>query len=156
MKVSFCNSWFRAKKCPTEMWSEDQARAAHEKGLPYTVLVGAVECPYCFLEVAGNAVGVSFLDEHLRESLSYDFQEVESGVLFLTMATHRNFDGDKDRVLSGTSYIFGQDGAVSIRREFFNPHKLETATSSADVAANYSPRPEFGYYDDLVRVERQS
>ncbi len=156
MEVFFCKSWFRAKKCPTEMWSEDQAKAAHEKGLPYTILVGAVERPYCFLEVTEKAVGVGFLDEHLRESLSYDFREVESGKLFLTMATYREFIGDTDRVIIGTSYIFGQDGVVATRREFFNPHKLETATSSADVAANYSPKPKFGHYGDLIRVERNS
>ena len=156
MEVFFCKSWFRAEKRPTEMWSEDQGKAAHERGILYTVLVGSVERPYCFLEVTAKAVGVGFLDEHLRESLSYAFQEVEPGRLFLTMATHREFDGDMDRVTSGTSYIFGQDGVVMIRREFFNPHRLETATSNSDVAANYSPKPKFGHYGDLIRVERDS
>jgi len=156
MKVFFCKSWFRAKKCPTEMWSEDQAKVAHENGLPYTALIGAIEQPYCFLEVSKKTVGVGFLDKYLRESLSYAFQEVEDGRLFLTMATHREFEGDTDKVKSGTSYIFSRDGAVSLRREFFNPHKLETSATNTDVTANYSPKPEFGQYEDLIRAERNS
>lgn len=155
-QIFFCKSWFRAKKRPTELWSEDQAKAAHEAGGLYTVLVDSAEEPYCFLEVTEKAVGVSFLDDFLRESLSYDFQEIEPGRLFLTMATYREFEGDTDRVVSGTSYIFSQDGVVSTRREFFNPYKLETATSSADVTANHSPKSKFGQYGDLIRVERNS
>jgi len=156
MEIFFCKSWFRAKKCPTEMWCEEQAKAAHEDGKLYTVLVGSIEQPHCFLEVTRRAVGVSFLDQLLRESLSYDFQEVEPGKLFLTMATYREFEGDTGKVESGASYIFGRDGAVTLRREFFNPQRLETSASSADVAANYSPKPEFGRYEDLIRVERNS
>ena len=154
-KIYFCKSWFRAKKRPTENWSEEQARAAHGDGLPYTVLVDSVELPYCFLELTKKTVGVVFLDEHLRESLTYGFQEVEPGKLFLTIATYREFVDDTDKVASGTSYMFSRDGAVSIRRESFVPeHKIETSSSVADLAENYSAMPSFGEYDDLIRVER--
>ena len=40
-KVYFCKSWFRAKKCPIENWSSEQAKTAHDQGLP--VLVDSVE-----------------------------------------------------------------------------------------------------------------
>ncbi|WP_322085246.1 glycosyltransferase family 9 protein [Burkholderia sp. BCC1999] len=152
--IYFCKSWFRAKKRPTEIWSEEQARSAHVNGQLYTVLVDSVEQPYCFIEVTAKAIGLGFLDDLLRESLSYDFQEVEPGKLFLSMATYREFDGGTDRVISRKSYIFARDGGVTIRREFFDPHRIETATSSADVRPDYSAVPEFGEYDDLVRVER--
>lgn len=154
MEFFFCKSWFRAKKCPTEIWSESRAMAAHEERRPYTVLVGSIERPYSFLEVAEKAVGVSFLDKFLRESLSYDFQEVEPGRLFLSMATYRNFDGDTDKVKDGASYIFDRNGKVLIRKESFEPHRLETSTLHADVTANYSPMPVFGSYEDLIRMER--
>jgi len=153
-KIYFCKKWFRAKKCPTEVWSEEQARAAHDNNQPYTVLVDSGERPHSFLEVSENAVGVGFLDDFLRESLSYSFQEVEPGMLFLTMATYRTFDGDTDKLVDGTSYIFSQDGSVKMRRESFDPHRLETAESSANPTPNYSPKPAFGEYDDLIRVER--
>lgn len=152
--IYFCKSWFRAKKKPTEAWSESQARAAHASKQQYTVLVDSVDKPYCFLDVADKVVGVGFLDDHLRESLTYAFQEIEQGRLFLTMATYREFDGDTDKVVSGTSYLFEQNGAIQIRREFFNPHRLETKSSVSDVSSNYSCVPEFGEYDDLIRIER--
>ncbi len=152
--VFYCKSWFRAKKRPTEVWTEEQARSAHAKKQPYVVLVDSIERPYCFLDVADKVVGVGFLDEYLRESLTYAFQEVEPGTLFLTMATHREFEGETDKIVCGISYIFKQDGVVHMRREFFNPHRLETATTSADVGMNYASMPEFGEYDDFIRTER--
>ena len=48
----YCKSWFRAKKRPTEVWTEEQARSAHVNKQYYTVLVDSIERPYCFLEVA--------------------------------------------------------------------------------------------------------
>ncbi|MGX9772328.1 hypothetical protein ACWYXN_02340 [Janthinobacterium aestuarii] len=152
--IYFCKSWFRAKKKPTEVWTEEQAKLAHMKKQSYTVLVDSIERPYCFMEIADKVVGVGFLDEHLRESLSYDFQEIEPGKLFLTMAIHREFDGETDIVVSGISYIFKQDGTVHMRREFFNPHRFETAATSSDVSMNYAATPDFGEYDDFIRVER--
>ena len=152
--IYFCKSWFRAKKRPTEIWSDAQARVAHEKRQHYAVLVDSTDQPNCFLDVADKLVGVGFLDKHLRESLTYAFQEFESGNLFLSMETYREFDGDTDKVVSGTSYVFGRDGTTQIRREFFEPYRVETATSRIDVTSNYSKVPEFGEYDDLIRVDR--
>lgn len=153
--IYYCKSWFRAKKKPTELWSAEKAEAAHRARQQYTALVGSEERPYCFVDVAGKVVGVGFLDDRLRESLTYAFKEVEPGKLFLTMATHREFAPESDKVISGATYTFDQDGVVQIRREFFDPHRVETATSSFDPAPNYAAVPEFGNYDDVIRVERQ-
>jgi len=70
------------------------------------------------------------------------------------MATYREFEGDTDKVVSGTSYIFDQDGSIGTRREEFYPYSLKTATSTGDVTANYAEKPEFGRYELLIRVER--
>lgn len=152
--VYFCKSWFRAKKKPTEVWSEERAKSAHASKQTYTVLVDSVERPYCFLDISDSVVAVGFLDEQLRETLTYAFQEIDTGKLFLTMATHREFDGNSDRVVSGETYFFDLDGTVRIRKEFFDPYRLETKETKADVQANFSPVPEFGRYEDLIRVER--
>jgi hypothetical protein len=153
-ELYFCKSWFRAKMRPTEIWSEVDARLAHEKGLPYTVLVASAEAPFCFLEVTRKAFCVGFLDESLRESLTYDFQEVEPGKLFLSMATHWEFESGSDQVINGASYIFSADGTVQVKREFFNPHRVEVANSKIDVRTNFSATPKFGEFDDLIRVDR--
>src|SRR5450830_1467695 len=150
----FCKSWFRAKKRPTEVWSEVQAKSAHINKKTYTVLVGAIEQPYCFLEISDGVVAVGFLDEFLRESLTYAFQEFEPEKLFLTMAIYREFDGNTDKVESGTSYFFERDGTVRMTRELFSPHRVETSESKRDVSSNYSAVPEFANYEELIRIER--
>jgi hypothetical protein len=154
-KLFFCKSWFAAKRRPTEVWTEAQARAAHIAKRPYTVLVDSMEAPFCTIDVAEKFVGIDFLDRKLRESLTYHFQEISPGQLFLTMATYREFEGDTDKVSSGTTYIFGPDGGVRIQREIFVPkHTVETSSSKVEVTSNYSTVPPFGDYDDLIRAER--
>jgi hypothetical protein len=71
------------------------------------------------------------------------------------MAIHREFESVTDRVTSGVTYTFDQDGGVKIRREHFMPHRMETATSSFDPAPNYEIWPDFGIYDQLIRVDRR-
>ena len=154
--IYYCKSWFRARKKPTEIWSVEQAEVAHLNKRPYTALVGSAERPYCFVHVADEIVGVGFLDGRLRESLTYAFKEVETGKLFLTMAVHREFEGETDKVAAGVTYVFDQGGTVHIRRESFHPHRAETATASFDPAPNYAVRPSFGDYDDVIRAELQA
>jgi hypothetical protein len=154
MRVHYCKSWFRAKKRPTEVWTDEKATAAHIKKETYTALIGDAERPYCFLDIADGVVGVGFLDALLRESLTYAFQEITPGKLFLTMATHREFKNDTDEVAAASMYLFNPDGTLQIIRESFNPHHTETAKSTCDVSGNYSDVPAFGNYDDLIRVER--
>jgi hypothetical protein len=153
--IHYCKSWFRAKKKPTELWPDDKAEAAHRGRQAYTALVGSADRPYCFVDVADKIIVVGFLDNLLRESLTYAFKAVDAHMLFLAMAVHREFEAGTDRVASGITYTFDQDGTVNIRREFFNPHRVETATSSVDPAANYEAWPDFGTYDPLIRVERR-
>jgi len=153
--IYYCKSWFRAKKKPTELWSEEKAEAAHRNRQPYTALVGSTERPYCFVVVADKVIGVGFLDAQRRESLTYAFKAVEPGKLFLTMAVHREFETGTDKVSTGVTYTFDQHGTVQIRRESFTPHQVETAISSFDPAPGFAACPAFGQYDDLIRIERQ-
>lgn len=155
--IYFCKKWFAPKKYAPEVWTKEQAKEAHDNGRNYTVLVNSLERPFCVILVMANGIAVDFLDEHLRESLSYQFQVVSPGQLFLTMAVHREFDGDEDKVAKGTMYTFTQKGEVHIRREIFIPtHSLETANTEADVSSNYAPFPQFGEYEEFTRMERQS
>ena len=150
----YCKSWFRAKKRPTEIWTENQARVAHSSKTLYTVLIGSIEKPFCFLEINDKFVGTGFLDRNAREYLYYAFKEISAGILFLSMATYREFDADGDTVTMGTTYNFDPGGTVKIRRQKFKSHSVEMAESSADVSNNYSSWPEFGEYEDFIRVER--
>lgn len=153
--IFYCKGWFRAKKRPLEAYTFEKARALHNDGELYCALVGSEDRPTCFLEIARGFVGVGFLDEMLRERLSYAFQEVQPGQLFLSMATWREFDGDSDRVSKGTTYVFRPGGTLHIRREEFIPqHLLETTNSTAEIAGNWERFPVFGGYERLIRAER--
>ena len=155
--IYFCKKWFAAKKYAPEVWTEAQAKDAHDNGRNYTVLVDSLERPFCVILVMANGIALDFLDDHLREALSYQFQVVSPGQLFLTMAVHREFNGDEDKVIKGTMYTFTQLGKVHIRRETFMPtHSQETANTEADVSSHYVPFPQFGEYDEFTRMERQS
>lgn len=155
-KVSYCKSWFRAKKVATEPISNAEARLLHSKGEAYCALLGKPTAPTHFLEITPKSVGVGFLDGRLRERLSYSFQELEPGRLFLSMAVWRDFESTTDKVVAGTSYIFERSGSLRIRRESFIPaHILEVSDTTTDVAANWDLVPDFGDYSSLVAVERR-
>jgi hypothetical protein len=152
--MTFCSGWFRAKKHPITVWKAQMAADAHERGEPYTVVLG--DPPSCFIEVVGKNryVGVGFLDTHLREFLSYRFQEKEPGRLFLTMATHRNFDAENDHVREGTTYYFEPNGKVIIERVDFKTRVKERSETSSNVEHNWEPMPGFGDYEGVSRIER--
>ena len=153
----YCKSWFWAKKRPTKMWSEKQARRAHDERKTYTVLVNSFEKPYAIIDVAGNTnfVGVTFLDDFLREFLSYNFKEIKLGELFLSMAVHREFYDKSDQIKIGNSYIFNKNGDLVIRKKTFNPQSLDETNVSIDTSGNYEKYPNFGQYDNLLKMERQ-
>lgn len=152
--IHYCKSWFAAKQRPTVLWDEARAHSAHEQRKPYTVLIGGLDRPTHVIEINNAFVGVEFLDDKLREALSYQFREYEPGKLFLNMATYRDFDGDADRVRVGTTYVFDRGGSVKIRRETFDPHGIEEAQNTLDVTNNFDRYPEFGNYAKLCVEER--
>lgn len=154
--IYFCEGWFSAKKFAPEVWTEAQAKDAHDNGRAYTVLVDSIQRPFCVIDVmTSKFIGVDFLDEQLREALTYQFQLVPSGRMFLSMAIHREFDGDEDKVAKATRYNFAEDGKLQIRRTTYLPeHSQEVAHGQADVSANYEAVPEFGKYEAFMRMER--
>jgi len=154
--IYFCEGWFSAKKYAPEIWTEAQAQAAHDSGQKYTVLVDSIERPFCIIDVmTSKFIGVDFLDEHLREALTYQFQLASPGQMFLTMAVHREFDGEEDKVARASRYTFTEDGKLQIRRtEFIPEHSQEVADGEADVTSHYVAVPEFGHYEAFMKMER--
>jgi len=153
--LHYCRSWFAAKRLALEPLSEGEARRRHASAQSYCVLVGSNTHPACVVKVTAKFVGVDFLDENLQEKLTYHFQERAPGMLFLTMAVHREFLEDTDRVARGTSYTFQLDGRATIRKEEFVPaHSVEVADITFDTAANWEEYPPFGAYERFLEAER--
>ncbi len=155
MRLRFGKSWFRARKRFTEEWESAKALEAHMNRQAYVAKVeGDGEGLCCFVEFNNDYVGIGFLDEELREFLSYQFQELEQDRLFLTMATHREFEGTSDTVRKGTSYYFKPNGQVTIESEDFEASRVTTRTTEADVSHNWDNYPKFGEYESILRTER--
>ncbi|SFQ53467.1 hypothetical protein SAMN05216567_118158 [Variovorax sp. OK605] len=151
----YCKSWFAAKRYAPEMWTEEQASTAHASGKNYGVLVSSDVRPSHVLTIGAKFVAVDFLDENLREALSYSFQEIAPNQFFLTMAVHRSYEGESDKVFSGSCYTFKPDGNVRMWREHFIPrYSREDAKAQADVSGNYAVAPTFGRYEEYLTRER--
>jgi hypothetical protein len=156
MKIIYGYKWFRAMKRLTETWDENRARSCHENRQLYVAVVEKDASPSCFVEIKNDYIGVGFLDGSLREYLSYQFQEIESGRMFLTMATRRKFEDGSDKVKSGTTYFFKQDGNVTIKSEDFLANTRSVKETQADVSGNWEPYPVFGQYHSIIRENRQN
>jgi hypothetical protein len=154
--VSFGKGWFRAKKRLTESWDESKARFAHEQRQPYVAVVGNAESIRCFVEANNDYIGVGISDNAKREFLSYQFQEIQPGRLFLTMATHCEFDGETDGVKSSTTYYFKPNGCVTVESEDFATGHLTTKKIQTDVSGNWEAYPVFGDYESIVRIDRET
>jgi hypothetical protein len=154
-KVYYCRGWFRARKIPTEPLSEAQARAAHESHTLYTALIGNMDHPQCFVEVTGDSMGVGFLDSHLREYVCFNFQERRPGLLFLSMAVFRKFEGDSDKIRETALYLYQESGETLVDKDYFLPtHETWEANTTLDVSANWERYPKFGDYESITRLDR--
>ncbi|ABS49549.1 MULTISPECIES: hypothetical protein [Yersinia pseudotuberculosis complex] len=152
----YCQSWSVGYKEPLGISTSQWAEKRHKSGDTYTVLVGSENTPSCFIDVMKNRgwVSVSFLDKDKREFLVYSFKIINDNKLFLSMAIYREFIEGIDRVASGTTYIFKENGHTVIRKENIEPHSLEESETFTDVSGNYDKFPDFGCYDSLIKIDR--
>lgn len=159
-RYSYCVQWFRGQNCPSQMLTEDEARARHFANELYTALVGDALSPSCFVEVtAFRAIFVEFLDIKLRRYRDYEFQEVEPGRLLVTGCADPTFPNDKDPPDRATTYLFKPTGEVRIDRFVANPdgvgsRLVDSRMAQTDVTNNWEPYPDFGHYDGLIRLNR--
>lgn len=153
MEYFYCRTWFRAKKQPIDLLSREEAETLHSARKQYTVLLKSAEKPDAFIEINNDFVGVSFLNEDLSEYLTYQFQEKAKNKLFLSMATHREFN-DNGKIVKGTTYYFKENGIVKLEKEDFLKEHLDEASSQYDSKKNWEDYPVFGDYSNLCVKER--
>jgi hypothetical protein len=158
--IFFCKTWSVPYKDARNIYTPEEARAAHEKGEILTVLVGDVKQPSCAIEYGLADDGklfyaVKFLDGRLRNYLTYVFDQVADDKLFLTMVSFRLYAGDTDKVEEGHATVFEESGLCHHSRTVYTkPPREETWDTRAPVPHNYAPIPRFGEYDEIIRTER--
>jgi hypothetical protein len=160
MQITYCKYWSRFKKRVIELWDEKKALKAHNSGKLYTVLIGEPEKPDCFLEIAleqqSKFVGVSFLDDKMRDYLDYAFQEVIPGKLFLSRVILREYSPNTDTVSKGQKVTFKTDGHVVIEKNDLLSGECLSKELQIDVSSNWESFPEFGQYESISRLDRPS
>jgi hypothetical protein len=156
MVYYYVGQWARGYKSLRRPLTEAQARASHESGKWYTVLVGDALRPSAFIEVVGENkyVGVNFLDEYLRDYLIYNFQRDASGLLFMTSGTFRRYETESDTLIAVEEYRFKPVGQLTVTRTDLRTNTQEVGSKEIDVTPNYESWPEFGRYERLLVHER--
>jgi hypothetical protein len=151
---------YNRRKIKDENLLLEAAKHAHDNGLVYYSTILDDEKPYCFLEVNRGFYRVSFLDELLRKYMSYDFtdnfKEVNADKLFLISITFWEFEGNTDKIIKVTNYIFKPDGTfITIVRDIIANEQINSeAKNKIDVSTNWEAYPEFGKYESLIKKER--
>jgi len=152
--MTYGKSWFRAERRMTQSWTARQARDAHLKRQSYAVLIEEDDAPQCFAEFCDGCVNVGFYDKLGREALTYQFEEIEPGRLFLSMAIHREFKALSEKVLQGTIFYFRENTSVIIEETNFESATKSSAETNVDLSGNWEPYPAFGDYSSITRRER--
>jgi hypothetical protein len=155
--VTYAERWSKRKGEVVRPLAEEDARERHERGELYTVLVGDPGRPRAYLEVRLEAgfVGVHFLDDELRNHLTYLFTRPpeEQGDLFLEQISRRVYD-DAGDLTHDEHYVFDPPDRAHVKKRDHVAQAAETYDLETDLSENHEPPPEFGRYESIARVER--
>ncbi|MDR0604547.1 MAG: hypothetical protein LBG80_09625 [Bacteroidales bacterium] len=139
---------------------EEIAYKNHVAGLHYEVIILEDEKPaYYIVFVHKNKfVGVSFLDNSGREYLTYHFDEVEAcKKLFLEEIWYNEYlDDETENMDYYLHFVFDREGNAAYRKYDEIAKKTIDYESSQpfDVSGLYEDYPEFGKYENLIKLER--
>lgn len=144
-----------------EISVEEIARKNHDDGLHYeAVILDDLDHPEVHLQIVheNEFVGVLFLDDAGRNYLTYHFEEIEPKKnLFLSEIWYREFSNDETKDMDYYLYfVFDREGNASYRKYDEIEKKTIDYESNQpfDVSDLYEDYPEFGKYENLIRLER--
>jgi hypothetical protein len=153
--LTYCERWNTKQKTPIFPMSEDEARARHDNGELYTVVLGDHAAPQLVeLNLKEGYVGVRWLEAHGKDALRYAFRRNDDR-LFLTEVA-LNTVSDEGKVVQAESTLIKPDGTVEVSL-FDNVNRtVKTAepASGKDVTAMWEDVPSFGDYTSISRRER--
>ena len=136
------------------------SREAHEKKRSYyATILNDDETPFCFLECNDGYFYVGFLDEKLRVYMSYKYDDdyAPNKKLFLQTVSYFEFDKETGSQIGATDYLLKPDGSFFIlihragKREELIPEKPLSPEVVKHLWVDY---PEFGKYDELIKIDR--
>jgi hypothetical protein len=161
MEAIYCRRWNDILKKPLDPITAEEARRLDADHDYYTVILYEDSTPRRYVEVNwGEAyLGVYFLDEQLREQLTYAFRRIDDERMFLDEVLRWEYPDDQAMAMSGAtltdSVRYSQDGTV--QREVRDDVAQEVRRQKfADVPldVNWEPVPQFGDWERVSRRDR--
>ena len=155
MEIVYSSEWGFAYMEPIANLTIDEARQKHYENQKYCATFKDDNRYYCLIIFTGTSVLVSFIDDKQRVYMDYNFRIIETGRLFMSSATFREFEGRTKKVKSAEHFLFKEDGSTIINRGTYVPEeKHEQAHTVVDTSDMYEDYTEFGKYEKLLRKER--
>lgn len=156
--IEYSKKWFRFKKRPIDILSIEDAKSLHDAGELYTALIKDKDKYISFIEVnlSEGFIGVSWLDDKLREKLAYSFQKSDnSSRLFLSTAMYWEYMNESNDFIRSSRYTFDINGKVFVEVVNTDEQIKESFETHSDISCNWEDTPSFGEYKNLLKRERK-
>ena len=152
--LTYCQRWNTTKVKPIEPLTPADALRKDQANEWYTVVVGDLTAPRCYVEVAWEKdhLGVWFLDDELRQSVHYSFTRIDDTMMFLDSVVLWHYPRRAGRSFSDASRIEAIEYTTNgfVRRTTTNVRrrrdKIEEFTD-VPLDINWEPVPVFGDID---------
>lgn len=137
------------------------SREAHEKKMTYyATILNDDDTPYCAIRSDGGYFGIDFLKEDLENYLIYIYRSLEGQRLLLKQIMLRIHDRETLDVPYTINLNFHPNGEMEIVRFFGgvgawdNTFEKLKVVSEEELALLWIDYPEFGKYEELIRLDR--
>jgi len=160
--VTYCGRWNVTLSEPIEPLTVEEARRRDRTREEwYTVVLGDVTDPNCYLEIAwaNDHIGVWFLDDCKRKRVKYSFRKVDDGRMFLQVVTTWTYRKRAGRHLSDaskTEETTYQPLGLATREvtNFRSGGIVREDYLDVPVDNLWEPVPAFGQYRSISRLDR--
>ena len=154
MEIIYCDKWSNTRKKPWNIIDVAQAHRNHVDRTPYTALIQENGIAKVVVEFAKLYASVSWLNEFLDSYIRYTFHLIENDSLFLKVAYYFYYDKESHDMVEGIVFNFSEDGHVNMVKRNYKTGEIEERDSQNDTSINREKYPDFGEYDDLLKLER--
>ena len=153
MKTIYCKRWSLFRKQPHGIISKSEAKDKHINGESYVAVIYEAEKIKHVIEIDEASLTVRFYNENQENYLLYGFVK-KGDKLFLNAAYHYLYDnGEK---IEMTLFNFKETGELFMERSNNASEEVEQRDAIVDVVCNWEVFPQFGEYQGVIKVERES
>lgn len=150
--IVYCMEWALFKKQPHNILSEHEAKERFiNEGTYVAVLYENNNVKYV-IEIDEVSLTVRFYNDNLENYLIYGFVK-KNNKLFMNMACHYTYLNNKK--IEHIIFNFNENGEMFTEKRDYVSGVVEEKEAIVDISCNWEDFPEFGYYYDVIRVERE-